>query len=273
MYAELNTKAFDGRLPADLPIEWSVRLNTTAGRAQLSECVGVGARAPRRPSCEVLTPASSREPRAAGGACRQKRSKILLKGATSTRLARIELSTKVLDRAERLRATLAHEMCHVAAWLVDGVSRPPHGDAFRRWAARVERVARIEVNTCHSYDIAFKYRYACTTPGCGLIYKRHSKSIDVRRPRRMRPRTSSTSLSPTGRRLMPGHLCSPLAVRPYQIAASRCGKCRGTLQFQAGARADGTPRQPRKENGTRGPRLAPGCRVCAARVAFQLTTT
>ena len=32
--------------------------------------------------------------------------------------ARIELSTKVLDTAE-LEATLLHEMCHAAAWLLD----------------------------------------------------------------------------------------------------------------------------------------------------------
>jgi hypothetical protein len=30
--------------------------------------------------------------------------------------ARIELSSKVVDTAEKLRATLLHELCHVAAW-------------------------------------------------------------------------------------------------------------------------------------------------------------
>jgi predicted SprT family Zn-dependent metalloprotease len=95
-------------------------------------------------------------------------------------MASIELSTKVLDRPARLRATLAHEMCHVAAWLVDGVARPPHGAAFRRWANRVTRHARIDVTTCHRYAIAYRHRYQCTNPACLQSYGRHSKSIDVR---------------------------------------------------------------------------------------------
>lgn len=101
-------------------------------------------------------------------------------GEQKSRNARIELSTKVLDRPDRLRSTLAHEMCHVAAWLIDGVSRPPHGAAFRAWATRVARHAKIEVTTCHRYEIAYRHTYVCTTPACGQTYGRHSKSIDVR---------------------------------------------------------------------------------------------
>ena len=101
-------------------------------------------------------------------------------GQPRTREARIELSTKVLDRPERLRSTLAHEMCHAAAWLVDGDSRPPHGDAFRRWATKVQRHAKLEVTTCHRYEIAFKYTYVCTNATCGAVYGRHSQSVDVR---------------------------------------------------------------------------------------------
>lgn len=40
----------------------------------------------------------------------------------------MELSSKVLDNRDRLRLTLAHELCHVAAWLIDHVARPPHGE-------------------------------------------------------------------------------------------------------------------------------------------------
>ena len=40
-----------------------------------------------------------------------------------TRVATIELSTKVIDDEERLRSTLLHEMCHAAQWLVDGVHK------------------------------------------------------------------------------------------------------------------------------------------------------
>lgn len=42
--------------------------------------------------------------------------------------AHVELSSKVLDSRDRLRQTLAHELCHVAAWLLDHVSKPHHGE-------------------------------------------------------------------------------------------------------------------------------------------------
>ncbi|KAL3928268.1 MAG: hypothetical protein SGPRY_002459 [Prymnesium sp.] len=48
----------------------------------------------------------------------------------SNRSAQIELSSKVIDRPDRLVNTLAHEMCHAAQWLLDGSSKPPHGSAF-----------------------------------------------------------------------------------------------------------------------------------------------
>ena len=41
--------------------------------------------------------------------------------------ARVELSVKVLDTHKRLQSTLAHELCHVAAWIFDHVAKPPHG--------------------------------------------------------------------------------------------------------------------------------------------------
>ena len=34
---------------------------------------------------------------------------------------------KVLDSHGRLQRTLAHELCHVAAWTFDRVAKPPHG--------------------------------------------------------------------------------------------------------------------------------------------------
>jgi SprT-like family len=43
-----------------------------------------------------------------------------LANCAEERLSRIELSTKVLDSADRLRDTLVHEMCHAASWIVSG---------------------------------------------------------------------------------------------------------------------------------------------------------
>lgn len=55
-----------------------------------------------------------------------------LNGVT-TQTTTIELSTKVLDTAEKLRQTLAHELVHVAAWTLSNELKPPHGDAFKLW--------------------------------------------------------------------------------------------------------------------------------------------
>lgn len=45
----------------------------------------------------------------------------------------IELSSKVIDTELKLRNTLAHELCHIAAWILSGEIRPPHGGAFKLW--------------------------------------------------------------------------------------------------------------------------------------------
>ena len=63
LYADFNRQVFDGRLPTDLPIEWNVKLQRTAGY------------------CKFTTVGGQRH-------------------------ARIELSSKVIDRPERLRKTL-----------------------------------------------------------------------------------------------------------------------------------------------------------------------
>lgn len=98
--------------------------------------------------------------------------------ANATRAARIELSPRVLDTPERLRITLAHEMCHAAHWLVDGVARPPHGSAFRSWARLVEERVGLKVTRTHSFEVHTRYRYSCLA--CGQCYGRHSRSLDLR---------------------------------------------------------------------------------------------
>jgi predicted SprT family Zn-dependent metalloprotease len=126
------------------------------------------------------------------------------------RLSRVELSAKVLDRESRLNATLLHELCHVAAWLVQGVSRPPHGEEFRAWADIASaRYPMHQVERCHSYAIHAPHRYECQT--CGCAYKRHSKSVDTDK----------------------------------QV----CGKCRGRIVYRGVFDQLGTPLKPRKESG------------------------
>ena len=73
--------------------------------------------------------------------------------------ARVELSSKVLDGFGKLERTLCHELCHVAAWLVNHVAKPPHGPAFRAWAdAAMVRYPHLDITTCHAYEIFYPYR-------------------------------------------------------------------------------------------------------------------
>ena len=99
------------------------------------------------------------------------------RGADGSRTSAVELSDKVIDSEARMRATLLHEMCHVAAWQLDGTCRPPHGAAFKKWASIASKSTGIPVTTRHNYSIFKKHVYKCVD--CDATFKRHSKSIDV----------------------------------------------------------------------------------------------
>lgn len=79
-----------------------------------------------------------------------------------------------------------------------------------RWAARAMKVfPDLNIATCHSYKINYKYQWQCQT--CMKTIGRHSKSINTDR--------------------------------------QRCGVCYGVLVLQERLKADGTPakkRQPSK---------------------------
>ena len=57
-----------------------------------------------------------------------------MRGGVLGKAASMKLSVKVLDSDARLQNTLLHEMCHAAAWLLDGQKKPPHGPSFWKWA-------------------------------------------------------------------------------------------------------------------------------------------
>ncbi|KAK4247156.1 SprT-like family-domain-containing protein [Corynascus novoguineensis] len=133
---------------------WTNKLNTTAGRANWKR--------------ETIR---TRQP----------------DGTTVTRHkhhASIELAEKVIDDADRLRNVLAHEFCHLANFMVSGITTNPHGREFKAWAAQCSRAFAdrgVQVTTKHSYDIDFKYVWACAE--CNTEFKRHSRSIDPARHR------------------------------------------------------------------------------------------
>lgn len=95
-----------------------------------------------------------------------------------TRTAAIELSEKVVDEPVRLYNTLAHELCHAAAWIIDDCFKPPHGDQFKRWSTIFnDWDHKLVITTCHEYEIRYKFKYNCRD--CEQVYGRHSKSIDT----------------------------------------------------------------------------------------------
>lgn len=172
LFAEFNRTVFGGRLPADLEIKWNARLLTTAGLTHYRRDI---------PDDPYAPPIYS---------------------------ARVELSSKVLDSFSKLQRTLCHELCHVAAWLVDHTAKPPHGPVFRRWAeAAMARYPHLDITTCHAYEIFYPFRWQCSNSGCLQTYGRHSNSIDV--------------------------------------AKKVCGACRAPLTFLGRFRPDGTPAKPR----------------------------
>jgi predicted SprT family Zn-dependent metalloprotease len=142
----------------------------------------------------------------------ERRSKL---AGVTTHHTSIDLATKVTDTPEKLAHTLAHELCHVAAWVLSDEIKPSHGAAFKLWfvpllplihfhgtdmkcrAARIMSLrSDIQITTTHSYEISYKYRWRCTFPPCSKMYRllppslpfltnaetcrfsRHSKSID-----------------------------------------------------------------------------------------------
>ncbi len=147
-FDEFNRKAFRGEL-GKVVVQWSQKLNTTAGLTRL-----------------------------------QKVSTDMMPGMPLKRLATIELSTKVVDNEEKLRTTLLHELVHAAVWIFEGISKPPHGPDFKRWAKiAMSKVPDVIVTTTHNYEIQYKFNWACVNPKCSFTIGRHSKSVDIIRHR------------------------------------------------------------------------------------------
>lgn len=140
LYSLYNHTIFDEKLPDNLEILWNKKMRKTAGY-----CV-----------------------------TGQKKVPVL------QRYARIELSEKVCDSADRLRDTLIHEICHAATWLINGV-RDGHGQYWRFYARKATLIhpELPMVTRCHTYEINYKFTYECSR--CKNTIGRHSKSLDTER--------------------------------------------------------------------------------------------
>ncbi|WVQ95199.1 hypothetical protein IAU59_002293 [Kwoniella sp. CBS 9459] len=145
IFKDLDRRVFEGKVGgsdgAGARIEWNKRLLTTAGVA---------------------------------------RSKRTTKNGQTKREFWIELSEKVLTGEKQIINTVAHEMCHLATWIISNDYKNAHGSVFKSWGRKVMRARNdVEVTTKHSYEIEYKYEWKCGNERCGKIYKRHSKSIDT----------------------------------------------------------------------------------------------
>ncbi|KAM0227638.1 hypothetical protein ACHAPO_011358 [Fusarium lateritium] len=159
---ELDSKITQGRIAelaestGGVKLVWTKTLNTTAGRAGW-----------RRETTRTTRKADGEQI-----------------SVTYKHHASIELAEKVIDDEHRLLNVMAHEFCHLANFMVSGITTNPHGREFKIWAAKCSAVfgdRGIEVTTKHSYDIDFKYVWECDE--CATEFKRHSKSIDPKRHR------------------------------------------------------------------------------------------
>jgi predicted SprT family Zn-dependent metalloprotease len=57
----------------------------------------------------------------------------------------------------------------VAAWLINHNSAPAHGKIWQGWMARAKSVyPAIVMQSCHSYQIDYKFKYQCQL--CGYVY-------------------------------------------------------------------------------------------------------
>ena len=176
---ELDDTITDGQLAAlaastgGVRIVWSAKLLSTAGRANWKRET-IRARPSSSPS--KRTSDSSDAPSSAPPPPPP---------PTIRHHAHVELATKVITDADRLRNVLAHEFCHLAAFMLsEGARDAPHGRAFRGWAARVTDALahrNIAVTTRHAYEIDYAYAWRCE--GCGVEVQRHSRSVDPARQR------------------------------------------------------------------------------------------
>ncbi|KAJ7651947.1 SprT-like family-domain-containing protein [Mycena polygramma] len=91
----------------------------------------------------------------------------------------IHLAKKIIDCEGRVRNTLAHEMCHLACWLIDNEINESHGDLFHGWKNRVEGTDPcIEISIEHTYEISYNFEWQCENDDCREVIGRFTNSLD-----------------------------------------------------------------------------------------------
>lgn len=117
------------------------------------------------------------------------------------------------NMTERLLNAIAHEMCHLATWIIDNTHQQPHGPVFKKWAAKCNRLLGkqgVFVSTTHSFEIDYKYAWTCSNPWCGIVYQRHSKCLSPQKHACSNCRSQLTQTKPVPK-------MKPFTPSDYQI--------------------------------------------------------
>ena len=77
---------------------------------------------------------------------------------------KIFLSIRHLENAQRVRDVLIHEMCHVAAWMIDGNHKAGHGPGWLKWTTLAEmKHPDIKIERFYRDITLTNYLYKCVT--------------------------------------------------------------------------------------------------------------
>jgi predicted SprT family Zn-dependent metalloprotease len=76
------------------------------------------------------------------------------------RTVQIQLSSRVIDKEERLQSTLLHEMCHAAQFLLENEEQPAHGPGFQKWCFKLRHIKTFTV----SYMLHSMVFFFCVGP-------------------------------------------------------------------------------------------------------------
>lgn len=151
-FAELDKEITKGEVSeffaptGGVKLVWSSQLVTTAGRTECKREVSVSTGAEVRYRCSI------------------------------------KLGTNIIDDIFKLYNVLAHEFCHVVAFMKSGFRCSPHGKTFKFWGGIVSETfksRKVIVTTTHNYPTAYKYVWKCIK--CGNETKRWKKTIDINR--------------------------------------------------------------------------------------------
>jgi predicted SprT family Zn-dependent metalloprotease len=139
----INEQAFRNGLPKSIKLKWNGRLTSTAGLCMTK--ISLGERTGEiHISAKVCdTPGS-----------------IMIQ----LKVSLLFIFNLFIKKTERMRDTLAHEMCHAAVFFINGIRDGGHGPQWKSWANSVnftyEHLPRVK--TTHDYQIKKKFTYKCS---------------------------------------------------------------------------------------------------------------